>query len=30
MMYVKVGRKPVPDTVFRREYLPSWAPEQPK
>ncbi len=30
MTYVKVGQKPVPDTVFRRDYLPSWVPEQPR
>jgi len=30
MTYLKVGRKPVPDTVFRRDYLPSWVPEQPR
>ena len=30
MAYVKVGQKPVPDTVFRRDYLPSWVPEQPR
>lgn len=30
MVYVKVGQKPVPDTVFRRDYLPSWVPEQPR
>jgi outer membrane lipoprotein-sorting protein len=30
MTYMKVGQKPVPDTVFRRDYLPSWVPEQPR
>jgi len=30
MMYVKVGQKAVPETVFRRDYLPSWVPEQPR
>jgi outer membrane lipoprotein-sorting protein len=30
MTYLKVGKKPVPDTVFRRDYLPSWVPEQPR
>jgi outer membrane lipoprotein-sorting protein len=30
MTYLKVGRKPVPDTVFRRDYLQSWVPEQPR
>ena len=30
MTYLKVGQKPMPDTVFRREYLPSWVPEQPR
>ncbi len=30
MAYVKVGQKPVPDTVFRRDYLSSWVPEQPR
>jgi len=30
MTYLKVGQKSVPDTVFRREYLPSWVPEQPR
>ena len=30
MAYLKVGQKPVPDTVFRRDYLPSWVPEQPR
>ena len=30
MTYVKVGQKPVPDTVFRRDYLSSWVPEQPR
>lgn len=30
MAYEKVGQKQVPDTVFRRDYLPTWVPEQPK
>ena len=30
MTYLKVGQKSVPDTVFRRDYLPSWVPEQPR
>ena len=30
MTYLKVGQKPMPDTVFHREYLPSWVPEQPR
>ena len=30
MTYVKVGQKAVPGTVFRRVYLPSWVPEQPR
>jgi Outer membrane lipoprotein-sorting protein len=30
MTYLKVGKKSVPDTVFRRDYLPSWVPEEPK
>ena len=30
MQYVKVGQKAVPDTVFRRDYLSSWTPEQPR
>jgi outer membrane lipoprotein-sorting protein len=30
MAYEKVGQKVVADTVFRRDYLPSWTPEQPK
>jgi hypothetical protein len=30
MTYVKLGQKKVADTVFRRDYLPSWTPEQPK
>jgi outer membrane lipoprotein-sorting protein len=30
MAYVKVGQKAVPDTVFRRDYLPAWVPEQPR
>ena len=30
MAYVKVGQKSVPDTVFRRDYLTSWVPEQPR
>jgi hypothetical protein len=30
MTYLKVGRKTVAQTVFRREYLPSWVPEQPR
>jgi outer membrane lipoprotein-sorting protein len=29
MTYLKVGQKQMPETVFRREYLPSWVPEQP-
>ena len=30
MTYEKVGQKEVADTVFRRDYLPSWVPEQPR
>ncbi len=30
MSYKRVGRKPVPDTMFRREYLEAWTPEQPQ
>jgi outer membrane lipoprotein-sorting protein len=30
MTYLKIGRKPVSETVFRRDYLQSWTPEQPK
>jgi outer membrane lipoprotein-sorting protein len=30
MTYVKVGQKSVADTVFRRDYLQSWVPEQPR
>lgn len=30
MTYVKVGQKTVADTVFRRDYLTSWVPEQPR
>lgn len=30
MTYLKVGRKKVPETVFRRDYLQSWTPEQPR
>ena len=30
MTYMKVGQKTVPDTVFRRDYLQSWVPEQPR
>jgi outer membrane lipoprotein-sorting protein len=30
MTYLKVGQKQMADTVFRREYLPSWVPEQPR
>jgi len=30
MTYLKLGRKPVADTVFRRDYLQSWTPEQPR
>jgi len=30
MTYEKVGQKQVADTVFRRDYLPSWVPEQPR
>lgn len=30
MAYEKLGQKTVADTVFRRDYLPSWTPEQPK
>jgi hypothetical protein len=30
MTYLKLGRKPVAETVFRRDYLQSWTPEQPK
>ncbi len=30
MAYVKVGQKSVPDTVFRRDYLPLWTPEEPR
>jgi outer membrane lipoprotein-sorting protein len=30
MTYLKLGRKAVADTVFRRDYLQSWTPEQPR
>jgi hypothetical protein len=30
MTFKKIGRKPVPDTVFKRDYLETWTPEQPK
>ncbi len=30
MTYVKLGQKPMPETVFRRDYLASWVPEQPR
>jgi hypothetical protein len=30
MEYKKVGRKPVPVSVFRRDYLEAWTPEQPR
>jgi hypothetical protein len=30
MTYVKLGRKTVAETVFRRDYLQSWTPEQPR
>ncbi len=30
MSWLKVGEKPIPDTAFRREYLPTWVPEQPR
>jgi hypothetical protein len=30
MTFKKIGRKVVPDTAFRREYLETWTPEQPK
>ena len=30
MTYVKLGRKAVADTVFHRDYLQSWTPEQPR
>ena len=30
MAYVKLGRKTVAETVFRRDYLQSWTPEQPR
>ena len=30
MTYVKLGRKSVAETVFRRDYLQSWTPEQPR
>jgi hypothetical protein len=30
MTYLKVGRNQVADTVFRRDYLQSWTPEQPR
>src|SRR5271157_3737107 len=30
MTYLKVGQKSLPDTVFRRDYLPSWVPQQPR
>jgi len=30
MAYTKIGRKPVPDTVFRRDYLEAWTPEPPR
>ena len=30
MTFDKVGRKAVPETAFRRSYLPSWNPEPPR
>ena len=30
MTYIKVGQKTVSATVFRRDYLPSWTPEEPR
>jgi len=30
LRYMQVGQKPVPDTAFRRDCLPSWVPEQPR
>jgi hypothetical protein len=30
MAYAKVGQKSVPETVFRRDYLSAWVPEQPR
>jgi hypothetical protein len=30
IVYLKVGKKAVPETVFRRDYLASWVPEQPR
>jgi len=30
MSWLKIGQKPSPDTVFRREYLSAWVPEQPR
>jgi hypothetical protein len=30
MTYLKLGRKTVAETVFRRDYLQSWTPEQPR
>lgn len=30
LQYLQVGQKKVPDTAFRRDYLPLWAPEQPR
>jgi outer membrane lipoprotein-sorting protein len=30
MTFKKIGRKPVPDTVFKRDYLENWTPEQPR
>lgn len=30
MTYLKIGKKPVPDSVFRREYLEAWNPEAPQ
>ena len=30
MAYKKVGHKPEPESVFRRDYLEAWTPEQPR
>ena len=30
MAFVSVSQKSLPDTAFRRDYLPSWMPEQPR
>ena len=30
MTFDKVGRKSLPETEFRRSFLPSWNPEAPK